>query len=93
LGQGCAEGRKRRYLGWRSEAQSLLNHPDRKCEVTFLVSVYKSMAPDLSIAGVAAVAPGTGIDLGSTVGSAGDFDVVGDVLHDDFSFVIDDLIL
>ena len=69
------------------EAQGCLDHPDGNSEVTLTVGMSDSVRIGLPVGGVAVVAPGTDVDFGTTVGSTGDVGVVGDVLHNEFSFI------
>ena len=62
-------------------AESNPDHRNGDREVALAVGVSDGVRIGLPVGGIAVVTPRTDIDLGSTVGSTGDLEIVGDVLH------------
>lgn len=71
----------------RLEPECPLNHPNREIKVSLLGSVNNGVPPDLNEIGAAVIVPRTAVNSCAAVGGTGDFDGIGDVFHDDVSFV------
>lgn len=65
-------------------AESDSDHRNGDREVALAVGVSDGVRIGLPVAGVAVVAPGAAVDLGTAIGTAGDLEVFGDVLHNTF---------